>query len=107
MRDKGKASYGIITAIGTSASKAITPPELYLDSEGKPKLIGSSPDGFDVIPSGFVRSDKGWIHSILFKGYVQPDGKQVIELLGVIDGSEIIILQEKLDPKSVDLLSKR
>jgi hypothetical protein len=105
-RDKGKASYGIIMAIGTSGSRGITPPVLYLDSKGEPRLMGSSPDGFNVVPSGFVGSNRGWIHSVLFKGFVQPDGKQVIELLGVINGSKVIVLPEKLDSKSAELLNK-
>ncbi len=102
-RDRGVADYGIITAIGTSGSRSVLPPEVYLDSEGNPRLVGSSPDGSNVTPSGFVGSNEAWIHSVLFKGFVQPDGRQVIELLGVINGSEVSILPEKLDSRSADL----
>ena len=101
--DSGFADYGIITAIGTSGSRSILPPEVYLDSEGNARLVGSSPDGSNVTPSGFVGSDGAWIHSVLFKGFIQPDGRQVIELLGVINGSEVSILPEKLDSRSLDL----
>jgi len=102
-RDMGKASYGIITAIGTSFPRSVLPPEVYIDSDGNPRLMGSTPEGFIIKPSGFSGAGMGWIHSILFKAFIEPDGTQVLELLGVIDGSKVSILPEYLDSETARL----
>jgi hypothetical protein len=102
-RDQGKANYGIITTIGTNGSKSVKPPEVYLDSEGNPRLLFSSPNGFQVPPSGFVESDTAWVESMLFKGFIEVDGTYVIELLGVLDGSKVSILPQYLDPETARL----